>query len=274
MPNHRNDAMNRPPRFSESIAIVTGAASGIGRATAISIAREGARVVLVDLNEAAETAAAIAAEGGAACCVDGDVADPATAMRACETARSRFGAPDVLANVAGTPDLSKGPGLGGISLEQWNRVLAINLTGPFLMAQAVLPGMVAARRGAIVNVSSLAGRLYSINATPAYSSSKAGLLGLTRHLASDYGVHGIRVNAICPGAVDTPMLRASIAEPVADDPGAERRRQRTQAARSMTALGRMSSPEEQAAAILFLASPESSYITGVVLDTNGGFYMA
>jgi NAD(P)-dependent dehydrogenase (short-subunit alcohol dehydrogenase family) len=267
--------MTRKPRFEGAIAVITGAASGIGRATALTLGREGARLVLVDMSDLSDSVAAIAAEGGADCCiVKGDVADPTTAARARDEAVSHFGTPDILVNVAGVPDLSKGPGLESVDLEQWNRVLAINLTGPFLMAKALLPGMVALGRGAIVNVSSLAGRLYSINATPAYSSSKAGLLGLTRHLASDYGVHGSRVNAICPGAVDTPMLRSSIGTPAADDAGAERRRQRTQAARAMSALGRVSAPEEQAAAIAFLACSESSFITGVALDTNGGFYMA
>jgi 3-oxoacyl-[acyl-carrier protein] reductase len=133
-----------------------------------------------------------------------------------------------------------------------------------------------AGQGAIVNVSSMAGRLYSLNGTAAYTSSKAGLLGLTRHLASDYGEHGIRVNAICPGSVDTPMLRGSLApDPEADsDPATLRRRQRVASVRAMTALGRMSTAEEQALAIAFLASRDAAFVTGVALDTNGGFYMA
>lgn len=261
-------------RFEKAVAVVTGAASGIGRATAVALAREGAKLVLVDVADSTQTTEEIRLAGGAAVSVLGDVSDPQTAMRARDSAVDHFGAGTVLINVAGVPDIAQGPGIDAVDLDRWNRVLAINLTGPFLMARALLPGMVAARRGAIVNVSSMAGRLYSLNATPAYSSSKAGMLGLTRHLASDYGVHGIRVNAICPGGVDTPMMRASVGIPAADDAAAARRRSRVAAARSMTALGRISTAEEQAAAIAFLASDDASFITGVALDTNGGFYMA
>ena len=259
------------------MAVVTGAASGIGQATAMQLASEGARLVLVDLDDTGRTEAMIAQAGGSAAACRGDVADPRTATRARDTAADHFGLATVLVNVAGLPDVAPAAGIDCVDLERWQRVLSVNLTGPFLMAKALLPDMQRVGRGAIVNVSSMAGRLYSLNATAAYTSSKAGLLGLTRHLASDYGVHGIRVNAICPGSVDTPMLHGSLGTqggPHPHDPAATRRRARVAAVQSMTALGRMSTAREQALAVAFLASDEAAFVTGVALDTNGGFYMA
>ncbi|NUZ08010.1 SDR family NAD(P)-dependent oxidoreductase [Piscinibacter koreensis] len=267
----------RTSRFEGEVAVVTGAASGIGQATAVLLASEGADLVLVDVADTEQTQALVAEAGTRAVSCLGDVADPGTAERARESARSHFGVATVLVNVAGLPDIAPEAGIECVDLERWQRVLAVNLTGPFLMARALLPGMRQAGRGAIVNVSSMAGRLYSLNATPAYTSSKAGLLGLTRHLASDYGMHGIRVNAICPGSVDTPMLRGSLGGPadgVAGDAATSRRRDRVAAVRSMTALGRMATAREQALAIAFLASSDAAFVTGVALDTNGGFYMA
>ena len=264
-------------RFEGEVAVITGAASGIGQATAVQLASEGASVVLVDLSDTATTAALVADGGSRSVSCHGDVADPRTASEARETAASLFGPANILVNVAGLPDVAPEAGIDCIDLERWQRVLAVNLTGPFLMAKALLPGMQRAGRGTIVNVSSMAGRLYSLNATAAYTSSKAGLLGLTRHLASDYGVHGIRVNAICPGSVDTPMLRGSVGTTGSDvptDAATARRRERVTSVRSMTALGRISTAQEQALAVAFLASTDAAFITGVSLDTNGGFYMA
>jgi NAD(P)-dependent dehydrogenase (short-subunit alcohol dehydrogenase family) len=273
----QNGAMQqRTRRFEGEVAVITGAASGIGQATAVELAHEGANLVLVDVVGTDETAALVAESGAACGAVCGDVADPQTAARARDLARDRFGPAAVLVNVAGLADVAPEEGIDCVDLERWQRVLAVNLTGPFLMAKALLPDMRQARHGAIVNVSSMAGRLYSLNGTPAYTSSKAGLLGLTRHLASDYGVHGIRVNAICPGSVDTPMLRGSLHPDAVEaaEAATVRRRQRVAAVRSMTALGRVSTAREQALAIAFLASRDAAFITGVALDTNGGFYMA
>ncbi len=187
--------------------MITGAASGIGQATAVQLASEGAHIILVDVADTSRTAAQVADNGAACGELHGDVADPETARRVRELAYDRFGPATVLVNVAGLADVAPDEGIECVDLARWDRVLAVNLTGPFLMAKAMLPEMKRARRGAIVNVSSMAGRLYSLNGTPAYTASKAGLLGLTRHLASDYGAYGIRVNAICPGSVGTPMLR-------------------------------------------------------------------
>ena len=192
-------------------------------------------------------------------------------MKAVEAA---LGPIDVLANVAGIGDMAGPVGIEQISEERWQRVLAVNLSGPFYLCRAIVPGMAARGRGAVVNVSSLAGRSKSANAGVAYTSSKAGLLGLTRHLAFDYGGRGVRVNAICPGGVDTPMIR-SAAEQAAKDPVAMAAR--VEAMKAYTffmPIKRFSTPDEQAAVIAFLASDDASYINGVALDVNGGLYMA
>jgi len=260
-------------RFEGAIAIVTGAGSGIGQAAARRLAAEGARVAALDIDgeAAARTAAAI---GTAALAIRADVADPASIAAALAACVEAFGPPGILLNVAGVPDTANGPGLEQIDLDRWNRTLAVNLTGPFLLSKAVLPAMVAAGAGAIVNVSSLAGRSKSTNATAAYSASKAGLLGLTRHLAFDYGPLGIRVNAICPGGVDTPMIRAAAVRNTEDPEEKARRKARIAAHQHMMPIKRLSSPEEQAAAMLFLASADAAYVNGVALDVNGGMYMA
>lgn len=264
-------------RFEGEVAVVTGAASGIGQATAVQLGREGASLVLVDLSSSEVTEALLREHGASSVSVCADVSEPQTGQAVRDLALRAFSAVSILVNVAGLPDVAPEAGIACVDLEHWMRVMAVNLNGPFLMARALLPDMQAAGGGAIVNVSSMAGRLYSLNATPAYTASKAGLLGLTRHLASDYGTYGIRVNAICPGSVDTPMLRGSLSsgsDEIRLDPSTQRRRDRVAAVRSMTALGRMSTAAEQATVIAFLASRDAAYVTGVALDTNGGFYMA
>ena len=153
----------------------------------------------------------------------------------------------------------------------------MNLSGAFYCCRALLPGMASRGAGAVVNVSSLAGRSKSANGGPAYTASKAGLLGLTRHLAFDYGPRGVRSNAICPGGVDTPMLRAGGPRRAASNEEgeeAEARRARVAAYQHFMPIARLSSPDEQAAAIAFLASEDASYINGVALDVNGGLFMA
>jgi len=263
-------------RFTGRVAVVTGAASGIGRATALLFAGEGARVAAVDRNQsgAEETAGAIAAAGGTAVGVACDVADSASVRDAAARVAAELGAVDVLANVAGVGDTAGMEGIEGIDDARWALTLAVNLNGPFYWCRAVLPGMAARGRGAVVNVSSLAGRSKSANGGLAYSSSKAGLLGLTRHLAFDYGPRGVRVNAICPGGVDTPMLRAGGVSRAQSDAEAEARRARVAAYGYFMPIKRLSTPDEQAAAILFLASDDASYINGVSLDVNGGLFMA
>jgi len=257
-------------RFAGRIAVVTGAASGIGKATALRLGREGAAVAAVDrhLAGAEETAAALRNAGGTARAYACDVADSAQVAAAAQAIERDLGPVDVLANVAGIGD-AVGTDITELDDARWNQVLAVNLSGAFFWCRALLPGMAARARGAVVSVSSLAGRSKSANGGPAYTASKAGVLGLTRHLAFDYGPRGVRVNAICPGGVDTPLLRAGRAHE-----NAEERSTRLAAYGYFMPIKRVSTPDEQAAAIAFLASDDASYINGVSLDVNGGLYMA
>jgi len=270
------DADAAPPlassamRFAGRIAVVTGAASGIGKATALRLGREGAAVAAVDrhLAGAEETAAALRNAGSTARAYACDVADSAQVAAAAQAIERDLGPVDVLANVAGIGD-AVGTDIAELDDARWNQVLAVNLSGAFFWCRALLPGMAARARGAVVSVSSLAGRSKSANGGPAYTASKAGVLGLTRHLAFDYGPRGVRVNAICPGGVDTPLLRAGRAHE-----NAEERSTRLAAYGYFMPIKRVSTPDEQAAAIAFLASDDASYINGVSLDVNGGLYMA
>ena len=263
-------------RFEGRVALVTGAASGIGRATAARLAAEGAKVAVVDrdLDGAGATVRAIRDAGGVAEAFACDVASSAGVNATVAAIRAALGAVDVLVNVAGIGDTAGLDGAAGVSDERWNAVLAVNLSGPFFLSRAVLPAMVERGRGVIVNVSSLAGRSKSAMGGYAYSSSKAGLLGLTRHLAFDYGPKGVRVNAICPGGVDTPMLRAAGVAAARSEEEQAARAARMQAYQFFMPIKRVSQPEEQAAAIAFLASDDASYINGVSLDVNGGLFMA
>jgi 3-oxoacyl-[acyl-carrier protein] reductase len=263
-------------RFEGRVALVTGAASGIGEATSRRLAAEGAAVAVVDRNRAgAERSAADLVAGGAtAVGVACEVSHSDAVTAAVASVTAALGPIDVLANVAGIGDTAGMEGIEGIDDPRWQLVLAVNLSGPFFLCRAILPGMAARGRGAVVNVSSLAGRSKSANGGLAYTASKAGLLGLTRHLAFDYGPRGVRVNAICPGGVDTPMIRAGGAGAAGSAAEADARRRRVAAYGYFMPIKRLSSPDEQAAAIAFLASDDASYVNGVSLDVNGGLFMA
>lgn len=237
------------------VALVSGGASGIGQATAFVLAREGARVVVADINAAGarDVAARIQAAGGRGRGVACDVRSPDSIRAA-----AADGPVQVLVNCAGV--IRRGP-VEGISEAEWDLVVDTHLKGAFLLAQAVMGPMREARWGRIVNVSSIAGRSTSVLGGAHYTSAKAGLLGLTRHLARELAPFNVTVNAVCPGATDTPMTQANQSE-------AER-----EANRQKIPLGRWSSAWEQAQAILFLASEAAGYITGATLDVNGGLLM-
>jgi NAD(P)-dependent dehydrogenase (short-subunit alcohol dehydrogenase family) len=256
--------------------VVTGAASGIGLATAHRLSREGAVVVCLDRDAAGaeRAAAAIHGEGGRAGAFACDIARSAQVDATCAAIERALGPVSVLANVAGIGDTAPRQGIEELTDERWQLVLAVNVNGAFHTCRALLPGMAARGAGAVVNVSSLAGRSKSANGGLAYTTSKAALLGLTRHLAFDYGRRGVRVNAICPGGVDTPMLRAGGPRRAATPDEAAARAKRVAAYDWFMPIQRLSTPDEQAAAIAFLASDDASYVNGVSLDVNGGLYMA
>jgi NAD(P)-dependent dehydrogenase (short-subunit alcohol dehydrogenase family) len=246
-----------PDSFAGKIVLVTGGGNGIGAATCRAFAAEGARVAVLD--RAAEAAEAVAREitrsGGSATAHRLDVAErPAFADVAAAVAKTAGGI-DILVNGAGTTVRRMIPEM---SPEDWDRVIAVNLTGAFNGIQAVLPHMRERGGGAIVNVASIAGQRISFGGTANYSASKAGLLGLTRHAAYELAPDGIRVNAVCPGPTATGFSGAIPSE-------------ETKAARSRRIpLGRMCEPEDIADPILFLAGPAARMITGVALTVDGG----
>jgi NAD(P)-dependent dehydrogenase (short-subunit alcohol dehydrogenase family) len=246
-----------PDDFAGKTVLVTGGGNGIGAATCRAFAAAGARVAVLDrAGPAAEAVAKeITAGGGDAAAHAVDVADRAAFADAMAAAAHASGGIDVLVNGAGTTVRRM---IGEMSPADWDRVIAVNLTGAFNGIQAVLPHMRARGGGAIVNVASIAGLRISFGGTANYSASKAGLLGLTRHAAYELAPDGIRVNAVCPGPTATGFSGAIPSE-------------ETKAARARKIpLGRMCEPEDIADPILFLAGPAARMITGIALTVDGG----
>jgi 3-oxoacyl-[acyl-carrier protein] reductase len=245
-------------RLEGKVALVTGAGSGIGRASAVRFAAEGAQVAVVDLKGAEEVAAAIDAAGGEALALTTDVADEEAVTAMAEVAVDRFGRVDVLMNNAGI--LEDFLPAADTPTEVWRRVLGVNLDGQFFTSRALLPQMVERGDGAIINVASTAG-LNGGNGGAAYTTSKHAVIGFTRQLCFDYARLGIRCNVICPGAVETGMTKAIFASPDAA----------VMAAVESAPIGRWAQPEELANAALFLASDEASFVNGAVYVVDGGF---
>ncbi|MEV0405106.1 SDR family oxidoreductase [Actinoallomurus sp. NPDC050550] len=241
--------------------VVTGAASGIGRATALMFAREGAKVLVADLDRTGseETVKEIEAAGGVALAVVGDLSDQQVVDVVVEWTMEVFGRLDVLVNNAGIMDRMSA--LGETDDAEWERVIRINLTAPFLLTRAALPHMLAAGRGSIVFTASEAG-LRGGAAGAAYTASKHGIVGLVKNLAVMYRGQGIRANAVAPGPTATNMRV---------DAGEEAHGPTVIGALIGAGIGRLGSAEEQAAAIVFLASDAASFVNGAVLPVDDGW---
>jgi NAD(P)-dependent dehydrogenase (short-subunit alcohol dehydrogenase family) len=251
-------------RLVDKVCLITGAGSGIGRATSLAFVAEGARVAVADIDPAAaaETVGLIeaAAMPGGATAFTVDVTDPPSCDTLANDVMAAFGRIDVLFNNAGIAGVGV---LHETSVELWDRVMAVNVRGVFLVARAVLPHMIAARRGSIINMSSTIAEIGLVNRA-SYAASKGAVLSLTRQMQADYAPFGIRVNALLPGTIHTPFVDRYLAESY-DDPVAGLE---TLKKRQLT--GDLGQPEDVAAAALFLASDESGFVLGSGLFVDGG----
>jgi NAD(P)-dependent dehydrogenase (short-subunit alcohol dehydrogenase family) len=243
----------------QRVAVVTGAGSGLGRATAMRLARDGSVVACLDLrgDSAADAAEAIGDRGGRAWAVPCDISDEGSAGAAVRAVLDEAGAIDALVNAAGIAAVSH---LADISLADWRRILDVNLTGTFLMARAAMPALLESK-GCIVNVASIAA-LRGWRYMAAYAASKGGVVALSRTLAVEYGRRGVRVNCVCPGSIATP-LAAALTPVVGADPVLMNR---------SPALVEppVAQPEEVAGIIAYLVSDEARFVTGSVFTIDGG----
>jgi 3-oxoacyl-[acyl-carrier protein] reductase len=251
-------------RFKDKVAIVTGGASGIGAATARALAREGARVAVMDMNPSGLTQmeSEMKKEGYPFLSFAGDVSQESAVKSLMEQTVSRFGGIDLLVNNAGISPKHHGKkaNLWEMSIAEWDKVMAVNIRGVFLCCHYAVPRMIERGGGAIVNTSSLAAKVGSAVTGCHYVISKAGIIGLTKILAREVAGHGIRVNGVAPGRIDTPMIW---------DVPPEVNEQYVKT----IPLKRLGKAEDVADGILFLLSDASSYITGLILDINGGLAM-
>lgn len=243
--------------FSGKGVLITGGASGIGRATADLFVARGARVAISDIDES-KTKKAVLELGNEHVAAPGDVANEGSVSEIFTAAKSGLGMIDVLINCAGVSD-SVLPTLEQ-DVDHWQKIIDINLTGTYLTCRAVAPDMLERGAGAIVNISSIAG-LVGLPYRNAYTASKHGVAGITKTLAGEWGQHGIRVNAVSPGYVLTPMVQNLIDTGKLDPKMLQRR----------TPLGRLAAPAEVGNAMMFLASPLASYINGAVIPIDGGY---
>jgi NAD(P)-dependent dehydrogenase (short-subunit alcohol dehydrogenase family) len=254
--------------YTGKVVIVTGGALGMGGATSLEFAREGASVVVADINEAAGNAivSKMKDSEGTGLFVNADVSKSADCRRVVEAAVARFGGIDVLFNNVGIQSPSSYTNVEDTSEETWDRILDVNLKSYFLMAKYTIPEIRKRGGGAIINNASVQG-LQSMKRVPAYAASKGGVLSLTRQLAVEYARENIRVLSICPGTIDTEMVRASAAMEGGDIAATLRRFGESHP------IGRIGTGQDIANAVLFLASDKASFMTGSYVCVDGG-YMA
>jgi 3-oxoacyl-[acyl-carrier protein] reductase len=247
----------------QRVAVVTGAAQGLGWAISQSLAEDGFAVVVVDMLADAELRAAeLRGKGASASAVVADLMDSRAAVATVDRVLANMGRCDVLVNNAGVNFKNEGQRVRFEELtpDNWEKTIAVNLTAPLLLSQGFLPGMRERRWGRVINMSSRAGRTYAAPASASYAATKAGIIGLTRSMAGEYAAHGITCNCVAPGRIKTPMTDASSAEV------------RTAALAEIPA-GRLGDPMEIGAAVSFLASDGAGFITGAVIDVNGGSFI-
>jgi NAD(P)-dependent dehydrogenase (short-subunit alcohol dehydrogenase family) len=243
-------------RLKDKVALITGGASGIGRATAELFAREGARVAVADYDPyGRDMVQAITAAGGQGIFLTVDVSDSAQVTKMVDAALQAYGRIDILFNGAGI--LYYGTVLE-TDEQAWNRVIRINLTGTYLCCRAVLPHMIRQGGGSIINVASTVGAHDACANAVAYVTSKGGVTLFTKAVAIDHAKQGIRVNALVPGATDTPMIRKALTP------------EALEALAASHPIGRLGRPEELAKAVLFLASDDASFVTGTAMYVDGG----
>ena len=249
--------MPRPDRFADKVVFITGAASGIGRAAAVAFAGEGARVAIVDRTKdaLADTAAAVEATGGEVLAIACDVSDPDQVETAVARTVERFGRLDIAFNNAGVEN--KAAPVHEIGLAEWDRILSTNLRGTFSCMKHELAQMVAQGSGVVINTSSGAG-IRGVAGGAAYAASKHAIIGLTRSAALDYATQNIRVNAVLPGNIETPMMDRFTGGDI-------------QKAIDLEPIGRLGKPQEIAEAVLWMASDLGGFVTGAATVVDGGW---